>query len=62
MLPLERVPALAEDDALLDAVSALGESGVNRGLVLDGDRLVGLLSMTDVVRALEVRSLRSRRS
>ena len=60
MLPLDHVPALAEDDALLDAMAELGESGVNRGLVLDGDRLVGLLSMTDVVRALEVRSLRRR--
>jgi Zn-dependent protease/CBS domain-containing protein len=58
MIPLEDVPAVAEDDELVDAAGELGESEINRALVLDGDRLVGLLSITDVARALEVRRLR----
>jgi Zn-dependent protease len=58
MIPLEDVPTVAEDDDLMEAAGELGESDVNRALVLDGDRLVGLLSVTDVARALEVRRLR----
>jgi Zn-dependent protease/CBS domain-containing protein len=54
MLPRERLPVFAEDDELVDALVELGESDISRGLVLDGDRLVGLLSITDVARALEV--------
>jgi Zn-dependent protease/CBS domain-containing protein len=54
MVPRERLPVFAEDDELADALVELGESDISRGLVLDGDRLVGLLSITDVARALEV--------
>ena len=54
MLPRDQVPVLGEDDELIDALGALGESELGRGLVLDGDRLVGLLSITDIARALEV--------
>jgi Zn-dependent protease/predicted transcriptional regulator len=61
MLPLERVPVLAPDDELVDAVAELGEGDVGRGLVLDGGRLVGFVSITDVMRALEVGALRRRR-
>ncbi len=55
MLPREEVPVVAEDDELIDAAGELAEQDVNRALVLDGERLVGLLSITDVARALEVR-------
>ncbi len=55
MLPRESTPVLAADDELLDAAGELSESAVRRGLVLDGERLVGLLSLTDVARALELR-------
>jgi Zn-dependent protease/CBS domain-containing protein len=54
MLPLGRVPVLREDEDLVEAVSKLTDDGVNRGLVLDGERLVGILSVTDVARVLEV--------
>jgi Zn-dependent protease len=53
MLDLADVPQLDADDPLERALFDLGE-GVGRGLVLEGDRLVGLLSITDVARALEV--------
>jgi len=62
MLPREAVPVVAADDELIDAAAELAEDGVNRALVLDGDRLVGLLSITDVARALEMRGLGRRRA
>jgi CBS domain-containing protein len=53
LVPLEDVPVLDEDDAAIDALVELGESELNRGLVLDGDRLGGILSIVDLARALE---------
>jgi CBS domain-containing protein len=38
----------------------LGETDLRRALVLDDGRLVGLLSITDLMRALEVGRARSR--
>jgi Zn-dependent protease len=61
MLPLDRVPVLAEDAELVDALAALSEADVHRGVVLDGERLVGFLSISDLARALEVGGLRERR-
>jgi Zn-dependent protease/CBS domain-containing protein len=56
MIPVADIPVVAEDDELVDAAGELAESSENRGLVLDGGRLVGLLSVTDVARALEMRT------
>jgi Zn-dependent protease len=53
MLGLESAPKLAPDDDLFAALSHLAEAGVNRGLVLDGDRLAGYLAVDDVARRLE---------
>jgi Zn-dependent protease/CBS domain-containing protein len=55
MIPRDKVPVVREDEEVLDALDELSE-GEHRVLVLDGDRLVGLLSATDVARALEVGS------
>ncbi len=52
MEPLGSVPALAPDDELPAAVAALQDGGAQWALVLDGERLVGVLSMGDVVRAV----------
>jgi Zn-dependent protease/CBS domain-containing protein len=59
MLPAEDVPTLTEDESLEQALVELS-NGVGRGLVLDGRRLVGFLSMSDLARALETRGLRQR--
>jgi Zn-dependent protease/CBS domain-containing protein len=60
MLSLDNVPQVRADDPAAEALAELS-NGVGRGLVLeDGNRLAGLLSITDVVRALEVGSLRRR--
>jgi Zn-dependent protease/CBS domain-containing protein len=57
MLPRERVPVLRPAQSAVDALAIVIDGEVHRGLVLDGDdRLVGLLSITDVTRALEVGS------
>jgi CBS domain-containing protein len=60
MLDLDEVPTLTEEEPLEEALAELG-NGVGRGLVLAGGRLVGLLSITDLVRALEIGGLRRRR-
>jgi Zn-dependent protease len=48
------VPAIGPDDAVPAAVAALQEGPLQRALVVDGERLVGLLSLGDVARALDV--------
>ncbi len=55
MLGLEQAPRLAPEDDLYAGLSRLAEAGVKRGLVLDGDRLAGYLSVDDVAKALESR-------
>lgn len=60
MLPRSEVPVLTEDDELVDALTELTDGDVGRALVLDGDRLLGLLSITDVSRALETGRRRRR--
>jgi Zn-dependent protease/CBS domain-containing protein len=55
MIPVASVPVFAPDDELVEAAGELSENDVHRGLVLDAGRLVGLLSITDVARALQLR-------
>ena len=60
MIPRDRVPVVEETDDLIDAAAELANGDLNRALVLDGDRLVGLLSVTDVARALQIRRQRGK--
>ena len=53
MLGLDKVPILDADDEAIDALEKVSGTELNRALVLDGDRLLGLLSITDLARALE---------
>jgi Zn-dependent protease len=55
MIPLVGVPLLAEDTTALAALSMLSSPTSNRGMVVENGRLAGLLSITDLARALEVR-------
>jgi CBS domain-containing protein len=55
MIPLDEVPQLTEDEAAVDALAALPPPTSNRGLVVENGHLAGLLSITDLTRALEVR-------
>jgi Zn-dependent protease len=54
MISRDDVPLLTEDERAIDALAELSTSDVNRGLVVDDGRLAGLLSITDLARALEV--------
>jgi CBS domain-containing protein len=62
MVPLEDVPVLREDEEAIEALAELSEANVHRAVVLDGDRLAGLVSITDLARALEVGMPRQRRA
>jgi Zn-dependent protease len=52
MTPLERVPELREEQDVMEAVAVLRAADSAHGLVLDGQRLLGLLSLSDIARAL----------
>ena len=54
MLPLDRVPLLHRDMPVVDALPRVSGSEARRGLVVDDGRLEGILSITDLLRALEV--------
>jgi len=54
MIPLDRVPRLTEDEKAVDALAELSAPTANRALVVDNGHLAGLLSVTDLARALEV--------
>jgi len=51
-----QVLVLAPDANLGDATVELVQTELGRALVLEGDHLVGLLSMTDVSRLIELRT------
>jgi len=55
MLPIGETPTVRVDEPLLDAVGEMQEGPLDRALVLDGDRVVGLLSITDVGRLVSKR-------
>jgi Zn-dependent protease/predicted transcriptional regulator len=61
MIPRDEVPVVEQDDELVLAAGEVAEHAVNRALVLDAGRLVGLLSVTDVARALQMRGAGRRR-
>jgi Zn-dependent protease/CBS domain-containing protein len=56
MTPLEQVVLLDERTPLTEAIGRLATSPLQRGLVLDGGHLIGLVSVSDVARAFERRA------
>jgi Zn-dependent protease/CBS domain-containing protein len=56
--PLVDVPVAGPDDAVVDLLERMAASPDGRALVLEGDRLVGIVSPTDVARILQVATLR----
>jgi Zn-dependent protease/predicted transcriptional regulator len=54
MLALDRVPLLGRDTLVVDALSRVSGSEARRALVVDDGRLEGILSITDLLRALEL--------
>lgn len=54
MVGRDRVPALGADDELPAVIAALRGTELESALVLDGDRLLGLVTVGDVARALGI--------
>lgn len=59
--PLAEVPVARPDESLADLLPRLAGGSDGRALVLDGERLVGIVSPTDVAHQLEVADLRDAR-
>jgi Zn-dependent protease len=55
--PRDALLLVTPDQALLDVLAPLSASREARALVVDGHRLVGIVSHTDVTRAMNLRSL-----
>jgi Zn-dependent protease/CBS domain-containing protein len=55
MVPLGELVVVPPDASLIRAMSKMAESGTGRVLVMDGERLVGLLTMGSVLRHVRVR-------
>ncbi len=55
--PMEEVPTASPDEPLVALLRRMGGRSEGRALVMDGDRLVGILTPTDVARAIEVATL-----
>ena len=56
--PMDEVVRAAPDDRLVDLLPRLNAAGDARALVLEDDRIVGLVTSTDVARAVEQAGLR----
>lgn len=61
MLPRAEVPVLTESEGAFEALADLSELEAQHGLVVDGNRLVGFLALSDIARALAARA-QTRRS
>jgi Zn-dependent protease/predicted transcriptional regulator len=62
MLPADEVAELREDEPAVDALGELAERGTGRAVVVEDGRLVGMLSRSDLARALQVGPRRRRRA
>lgn len=60
--PLFGVPVVQHDASLGEVMDEMGRLGVSRSLVLDDGKLVGIVTQTDLLRAIRVHSLRTPRS
>ena len=61
MLPFDAVPHVRENESLVDALGELSAEPPNRALVLEGDTVVGLLSISDVGRLVAATGRRGTR-
>jgi Zn-dependent protease/CBS domain-containing protein len=58
--PRNEIPHAAPTDRLVDVLPAMARNDDRRVVVLDGDHIVGILTSTDVARAIELAELRPR--
>jgi CBS domain-containing protein len=55
LISLDKVPVLREDEDAVDALAELSQSAGGHGLVLSNGTLAGIVSTSDLARALEAR-------
>lgn len=60
--PIDAVTTAAPDEPLVDLLPRLAAGSDGRALVLDGERLVGIVSPSDLMRAIELADLRRRQA
>jgi CBS domain-containing protein len=58
LVSLDEVPVLREDEDAVDALAELSQSAGGHGLVVSNGSLVGIVSTSDLARALEARPRR----
>jgi PDZ domain-containing secreted protein/Zn-dependent protease/CBS domain-containing protein len=58
MVPAREVPTVTPDQEVVDALPAFGDRGTRVMVITEDGRLVGVLSASDVARALEIEQLR----
>jgi Zn-dependent protease/CBS domain-containing protein len=59
LIPLRNVPVLREGEDAIDALAELSQSSGGHGLVVSNGGLAGIISTSDLTRALEVRPRRA---
>jgi Zn-dependent protease len=59
-LAVDEVPVVREDETAADALATLSEGDLHRALVMDGGRLAGFLSISDIARVLSAPRARRR--
>ena len=55
LIPLSKVPVLREDEDAVDALAELSQSAGGHGLIVSNGGLAGIVSTSDLARALEAR-------
>ena len=60
-VPVDRLARARPGDALLDVLADLPGRPTGRVLVIDDDRVVGIVSASDIIRSLELAQLITRR-
>jgi CBS domain-containing protein len=55
LIPLDEVPVLREGEEAVDALAELSQSAGGHGLVVSNGGLAGIVSTSDLARALEAR-------
>jgi CBS domain-containing protein len=56
--PIDDVPIAAPDDRVVDLLPRMADCADGRALVVEGGRLVGIVSPTDVMRQVDLAELR----
>ncbi|MEW6529206.1 MAG: site-2 protease family protein [Thermodesulfobacteriota bacterium] len=57
MVPISESLEIRPDVSLVDALQKMGQEGLGRLLVMDGDRMVGMITKTGLLRFLEIKGI-----